>query len=364
VHQRILTFLAGIFVLALTPAAARAADVTLAWNPSATPSVGYEIHWGAAPATYTAKVIVGNVTSTVVALPDDKTVYIAVRAYGTNGLFSAFSNEVTYTPPAGSHFVGAPGNDPPNLLWQHGTTRALVAWGLNGLALSSSKWLNPTGPGDLAWRAVGMGDFNGDSHTDVLWQHDKNRQLVVWNMDGANLSGAQYLNPAGVADLAWKVVATGDYNGDGKVDLIWQHDTNASIVVWLMNGMNLLSAQYVSASVSDPAWKVIAGADFNRDGKSDLLWQHATTGALVVWTMNGTKMASAAYMNPVSASSAAWRVRAVLDLNADGHLDLVWQHEIDGSLVSWLMNDLKMVSARYLEPRQVADPQWKIVGGR
>ncbi len=35
-----------------------------------------------------------------------------------------------------------------------------------------------------AWRAVGTGDFNGDGNSDILWQNTNTGQASVWEMDG------------------------------------------------------------------------------------------------------------------------------------------------------------------------------------
>jgi hypothetical protein len=36
------------------------------------------------------------------------------------------------------------------------------------------------------------------------------------------------------------VKQVGDYDGDGKSDILWQHD-DGRVALWLMNGMNLIS---------------------------------------------------------------------------------------------------------------------------
>ena len=33
----------------------------------------------------------------------------------------------------------------------------------------------------------------------------------------------------------WKIVGTGDFNGDGKSDILWQ-DTSGNVAIWFMNG--------------------------------------------------------------------------------------------------------------------------------
>jgi FG-GAP repeat len=37
----------------------------------------------------------------------------------------------------------------------------------------------------------------------------------------------------------WSIVATGDFNGDGKGDIVWRN-TSGTTAIWLMNGSTLL----------------------------------------------------------------------------------------------------------------------------
>jgi len=37
----------------------------------------------------------------------------------------------------------------------------------------------------------------------------------------------------------------------------------------------------------DPTWTVVGIADFNADGKPDVLWRNTATGLVAVWYMNG-----------------------------------------------------------------------------
>jgi hypothetical protein len=45
----------------------------------------------------------------------------------------------------------------------------------------------------------------------------------MWLMNGATVASGG----VGNVPAAWKVVATGDYNGDGKSDLLWR-DTSGN----------------------------------------------------------------------------------------------------------------------------------------
>ena len=42
----------------------------------------------------------------------------------------------------------------------------------------------------------------------------------------------------------------------------------------------------------DPSWQVAQIGDFNGDGKADILWRNTVSGAMQDWTMNGSTIAS------------------------------------------------------------------------
>jgi hypothetical protein len=69
-------------------------------------------------------------------------------------------------------------------------------------------------------------------------------------MNGAAVSQAGGL---GTIPTAFSIVQTGDYNGDGKSDLLWQ-DTNGDTSIWFMNGVTVSSGGAVG-TISTP-WTI------------------------------------------------------------------------------------------------------------
>ena len=53
--------------------------------------------------------------------------------------------------------------------------------GTNQIPAAAMVGPNP-GP---SWNAIGTGDFNGDGHSDILWQNT-NGQAAIWEMNGTN----------------------------------------------------------------------------------------------------------------------------------------------------------------------------------
>jgi hypothetical protein len=91
-------------------------------------------------------------------------------------------------------------------------------------------------------------------------------------------------SPGGQAS-SWSVQSVGDFDGDGKADILWQNSTGP-VSIWLMNGTAL--AGHGSPGSRTTPWSIQGVGDFDGDGKADIFWRNSTTGQVVVWLMNGT----------------------------------------------------------------------------
>ena len=117
-------------------------------------------------------------------------------------------------------------------------------------------------------------------------------------MNGSQITSSTDITYQGgrpAPDASWSVAAIGDFNGDGKSDILWRN-SNGTLVDWTMNGSQVTASQQVtlqgSPAMPDASWQIAQIGDFNGNGKSDILWRNSD-GALADWTMNGPQITSA-----------------------------------------------------------------------
>jgi hypothetical protein len=199
------------------------------------------------------------------------------------------------------------------------------------------------------------GDFDGDGKPDLVWRNQNSGENLIWLMDGTTYGGYTWLPT--VTDTDWEIVGTGDFDGDGKPDLVWRHRTAGWNVVWLMDG-TIPSSAVGFAEVTDTDWEIVGTGDFDGDGKPDLVWRHRTAGWNVVWLMDGTVPRSTVGFAEVTDTD--WEIVGMGDFNGDGKPDLVWRHRTAGWNVVWLMDGTVPISAVGLP--QVSYSSWEIVG--
>jgi hypothetical protein len=233
-----------------------------------------------------------------------------------------------------------------DLLLQNVVDGTLGVWFLDGTTLLSAALLNPDNVGDTGWRIVATGDLDGDKNLDIVFQHTDGT-LAAWLMQGTRLRSAAFISPQNPGDPAWRVRGSADVNNDGKIDLLFQH-TDGTLAVWLMNGTSLASASLLNpANPGDANWKLSGSGDFNKDGNADLLFQH-TNGTLAAWIMSGVNLTQGSLLNPGNPGDAMWKAVGTVDFNRDGQSDVIFQHAGDNQLAAWIMDGLNLSEGRLM----------------
>jgi len=243
-----------------------------------------------------------------------------------------------------------------DLLWYHVYTGDVVVWLLDGTRILQSASYGSVPP-NSGWTPIGSDDFNGDGRTDLLWSNAYTGDLVVWLLDGpVILQVASY----GIVprDTGWTPIGSGDFNGDGRADLLWSNAYTGDLVVWLLDGPVILQAASYGIVPPNEGWTPISTGDFNGDGRTDLLWSNAYTGDLVVWLLDGPVILQAASYGTVPPNEG-WTPVGCDDFNGDGRTDLLWSHLFTSNTATWLLDGsrvLQGVSYGTLPPNSVWQP--------
>jgi hypothetical protein len=110
---------------------------------------------------------------------------------------------------------------------------------MNGTQVLSAPIFGQLGP---EWLDAGVGDFNGDGRSDILYRRSTDGALLMLLMNGARVLSAPIFAQLGAE---WENVGVGDLNGDGKADILFRR-SDGSVLVFLMNGTQVQTSAIVS----------------------------------------------------------------------------------------------------------------------
>jgi hypothetical protein len=363
--SRVCRNLAGAVLWLAMAAPLSAATVTLAWdaNSPGDSVTNYNVAISTQPSFAGAGAAVGNRTTwTFTGLQANVQYYFSVQAQSAAGL-SPWSQVGYFTPPANSA-----GSEPSrsdfngdgkfDVLWQNQASGQLLAWHMNGASVTSSQFLNPSAVG-LDWKLRGSGDFNGDGKPDLVWQNTKTGDVNFYMMDGVTAFATGSFSPDKV-DPTWQIASVRDIDGDGNPDILWNNVNTGQVLCWYMNGTTMARMGWINANaLGDVNWKLRGTGDFTYDGIPDLVWQHELSGQILLWVMNGANATAA--INMPSPGVGVWKIRAVGDANLDGSPDLIFENSDTGGVVIWAMQGTSVSSGPYIA---TVDPTWVISAPR
>ena len=162
---------------------------------------------------------------------------------------------------------------PDYLLYNPGTRQTAV-WYLNNNAFIGWAFapLLPVGS-----RVIDAADFNRDGHPDYALFNASTGQSAIWYFSG--VKGVTFIGNAWGPRLpaGWELVATGQFNNEGKADFVIFNASTRQTAIWYLNNNVRIGGAY---GPSIPAgWSLVGIADFNRDGKRDYLLFNPNTQA-------------------------------------------------------------------------------------
>ncbi len=71
----------------------------------------------------------------------------------------------------------------------------------------------------LGYQVAGIGDFNGDGHSDVLFYNPSTRNVDEWALVNGRWTNS--VNLGTHPGSGWAIAGIGDFNGGGTNDVLW-----------------------------------------------------------------------------------------------------------------------------------------------
>jgi Ca2+-binding RTX toxin-like protein len=190
------------------------------------------------------------------------------------------------------------------------------------------------------------GDFDGDGKSDILWRNTVDGTNKIWR--SANKVTTQAV--ATQSNQNWQIAGVGDFQGDGKADILWRNFATGQN--YLFNSGN--AATGASLTTLSTAWSLAGVGDFDGDGKSDIFWRNTADGSNTIWRSGN----SATTQTVASQPDRAWQVVGIGDFQGDGKSDVLWRNTNTGANVIWK-------SGNNATPQTVAtqsDQSWQVTG--
>jgi hypothetical protein len=249
---------------------------------------------------------------------------------------AAASGGVQLTIAAGTTPVHHPHNDfngdfRSDILWRADSGRMTTWLGQADGSLSYTA-ASDTSSVPASVHIVGTGDFNGDGRVDILWRADSGRMTTWLGQADGSLSYTPASDTSSVPTSV-QIVGTGDFNGDGIDDILWRA-ADGTMTNWLGKADGSFAHQPASYTWVPTYWHIAGTGDFNGDGRSDILWR-ADSGRMTDWLGQADGSLSYNAASDTSSVPTSVHVADIGDFNGDGLDDILWRAE-DGTTTNWL----------------------------
>ncbi|UHQ22674.1 VCBS repeat-containing protein [Lysobacter sp. 5GHs7-4] len=197
------------------------------------------------------------------------------------------------------------GDGKSDIVWVDKARGLMAYWLMSGPTVLGSR-LYSFDTENYVFLAAGSGDFDGDGRGDLLWYgNDIRGPIYMWRGRTDGHFDQLYV---GNQTIEHHLRGTTDLNGDGKSDLIFTAFSRKQFSYWLMNGASVLQRGSIDADMQH--YQVATLGDFDGDGKGDVMWSgwssEGNTEPLYLWRSLGNGTFESRYV--AHYDNTIWRV--------------------------------------------------------
>lgn len=169
---------------------------------------------------------------------------------------------------------------------------------------------------------VAVGDFNNDGNRDLAFANHERKYLTVLLGNGQGGFAVAPKSPFPVEVIPHPHgIAAGDFNNDGRLDLVTDSWGNNEIEVLFGDSLNGFKTPGTFFKVGKHPYQRVRVADLNNDGNADIITTNLDGDNVTILSGNGKGGFSEITGSPFPCGNAPFSV-AIGDINADGKPDL------------------------------------------
>jgi len=191
-----------------------------------------------------------------------------------------------------------------------------VALNHEGTDLAVQRWTRWST--NVTWTNVMVGDFNGDGRDDIVGRVAHNGDWWVAQSTGSGFTNTKWTRWS--TNVTWTDVMVGDFNGDGRDDIVGRVAHNGDWWVAQSTGANFANAKWTRWS-TNVTWTDVMLGDFNGDGRDDIVGRVAHNGDWWVAQSTGSYFANAKWTR--WSPNVTWVSVISVDYNIDGCSDII-----------------------------------------